>query len=248
MHIHIYDKFLEIKLLSQSIHAFQNFDTYWQILTSQVDGVILWILHLCTLSRQLDCSPLSISLSVCEKGLHRGEYSRNSGTVWGSCTEIDWGHLWTVCQGSGEKNRSVSKRWLHLAVPSLPFYSRLQKQPSVTPVPWTMSSCRCRVGRGGRADSLSENPFSGVLEPPLPSLKGGGRFPAWTWRSCSKSLRAALMSQFFPGRRQSKKWNGYSEYRETGERHKTITQTTLSKLTSKIHAHFHHSPVPNFLH
>ena len=95
-----------------------------------------------------------------------------------------------------------------------------------------MSSCRCRVGRGGRADSRSENPFSGVLEPPLPSLKGGGRFPAWTWRSCSKSLRAALTSQFFPVRTQNKKWIGCWEYRKIEERHRTIILSILPKPAS----------------
>lgn len=95
-----------------------------------------------------------------------------------------------------------------------------------------MSSCRCRMGRGGRVDSRSENPFSGVLEPPLPSLKGGGRFPAWTWRSCSKSLRAALTSQFFPVRIQNKKWIGCWEYRKIEERHRTIILSILRKLAS----------------
>lgn len=61
-----------------------------------------------------------------------------------------------------------------------------------------MSSWRCSGGRPGRPTSRSGG------RAPRPSLKECGRFPACTCRSCSKSLSAALRSQFLPG------WEGSS--------------------------------------
>lgn len=161
-------------------------------------------------------------------------------TVRASNTWTDWGHLWSVWLGRRERKGITSKESLN-SLP--PFLSR--ERVLSTPVPWTMSSCRCRVGRGGRADSLSESPLSGVLEPPVPSPKGGGRFPAWTWRSCSKSLRAALTSQFFPVRRQSKKWIGCSEYGKTGGRYGTITLSIPSKPASMYSCALQSSSFPS---
>lgn len=60
-----------------------------------------------------------------------------------------------------------------------------------------MSSWRCSGGLPGRPTSRSGG------RAPRPSLKECGRFPACTCRSCSKSLSAALRSQFLPGWKKS---------------------------------------------
>lgn len=79
---------------------------------------------------------------------------------------------------------------------------RPSRRPALSP--WTMSSWRCSGGRAARGAS-----FSTSLKA-RPSLKERGRFPAWTCRSCSKSLSAALRSQFFPGGGEQEEEGGSS--------------------------------------
>ena len=206
---------------------------------------------MCTLSQQLDhyySSSVSLKKAFIQDGTQDAESEgfqhldrlRSPLNIW---------------LGRWGRNGIISKASLNsLTGQQLPpFLSTPHTETALsTPIPWMMSSCRCRVGRGGRVDSLSENPFSGVLEPPLPSLNGGGRFPAWTWRSCSKSLRAALTSQFFPVRTQSKKWIGRWEYRKIEERYRTIILSILSKPESiyscALQSFSFSFPYFNFLH
>lgn len=205
---------------------------------------------MCTLSQQLDrysSSSISLKMAFIQDGTQDAESE--------GFQHLDRLSPLIIWLGRWGRNGIISKGSLNsLTGQQLPpFLSTLHMETALsTPIPWTMSSCRCRVGRGGRVDSLSENPFSGVLEPPLPSLKGGGRFPAWTWRSCSKSLRAALTSQFFPVRTQSKKWIGSWEYRKIEERYRTIILSILSKpasIYSCVPQSFSFSfPYFNFLH
>lgn len=72
-----------------------------------------------------------------------------------------------------------------------------------------MSSWRCSGGLPGRPTSRSGG------RAPRPSLKEFGRFPACTCRSCSKSLSAALRSQFLPGLGREEQFWSLSASKET---------------------------------